>query len=281
MHRRSIFLLLVLVALASPSAWARDHDDRERTARTSCLSGDYVKGVAILSELFVDTRNPTHIYNQGRCFEQNRRYDDAIARFQEYLRVGRDLGQEEKREAAKHIDDCQALLDRQVGRTDSRTSAATTMPDERSPFVGGLAEATSTSQPPVAAPGQAAAATGVGQAVAVRAPGEPGGALRATGLVLGLSGVAFIGAGVAFSLKANGMASDIEKPDGYSANKVSTQGTYHDVAWVAYGVGAACVATGGLLYYLGHRKRWAGEPSVSVAPAVAPGHAGAAIAGHF
>ena len=46
----------------------------------ACLSGDYTKGVAILSELFVDTKDPTYLFNQGRCFEQNRRYDDAIAR---------------------------------------------------------------------------------------------------------------------------------------------------------------------------------------------------------
>jgi hypothetical protein len=32
----------------------------------ACLSGDYTKGVAILSELFVDTKDPTYLFNQGR-----------------------------------------------------------------------------------------------------------------------------------------------------------------------------------------------------------------------
>ena len=70
----------------------------------ACLSGDYTKGVAILSELFVDTKDPTYLFNQGRCFEQNRRYEDAVARFEEYLRIAEGkLDAADRAAAEKHI----------------------------------------------------------------------------------------------------------------------------------------------------------------------------------
>jgi hypothetical protein len=56
---------------ALPSAWGASPDDQERAARKACLLGDVRKGTEILADLYLDTKNPTHIYNQGRCFEQN------------------------------------------------------------------------------------------------------------------------------------------------------------------------------------------------------------------
>jgi hypothetical protein len=56
-------------------------DSKERDARKACLSGDYARGVQILTELFVDSNDPTYIYNQARCYEQSRRCGNAIARF--------------------------------------------------------------------------------------------------------------------------------------------------------------------------------------------------------
>jgi hypothetical protein len=109
--------------LAARAAQAKDVDAQEREARTACLAGDYAKGVAILSKLFVSTKDPVFIYNQGRCFEQNHRYEDAVARFQEYLRVGRKLSKTEKAEAEKHVADCQDLLAKQrpsQGASDAR-----------------------------------------------------------------------------------------------------------------------------------------------------------------
>jgi len=93
-------LLASTCLFISPSAQAASRQAQEREARKACLSGDYPKGVTILSDLFVDTKDPTFIFNQGRCFEQNRRYDDAIGRFQEYLRAGTRLNNSDKASAA-------------------------------------------------------------------------------------------------------------------------------------------------------------------------------------
>lgn len=63
---------------ASATARADSLADRERAARTACLAGDYRKGVALLVELFVETKDRTHIFNQARCFEQNGQDEQAI-----------------------------------------------------------------------------------------------------------------------------------------------------------------------------------------------------------
>ncbi len=82
---------------------------KERAARKACLSGDVAKGASILSELYVQTNDATYIYNQGRCFEQNGQYDEAILRFREYLRKHADAGTKPDAPAERHIADCQAL----------------------------------------------------------------------------------------------------------------------------------------------------------------------------
>ena len=96
--------------LVAGTVSAKDSDGQERAARTACLAGDYAKGITILSELFVASNDPNFIYNQGRCYEQNRRYEDAIARFQEYLRVAQRLTKANRADAQKHITSCQNLI---------------------------------------------------------------------------------------------------------------------------------------------------------------------------
>jgi len=88
-------------------------------------------------------------------------------------------------------------------------------------------------------------------------------------------------AGVILNLKVNGMASDIQRVDGYTAGKESDRKNYEALGWVSYGVGAACVATGAVLYYLGLRAGSARSTSVALVPAFAPGQAGAVLKGAF
>jgi len=114
---------LVCVFLSTPclfapaTAHAACRQAQERAARKACLSGDYAKGGSLLSDLFIDTKDPTYIFNQARCFEQNRRYEDAIARFQEYLRAAPDLDSSDKAAAEKHSTDCQDLITKQTGHS--------------------------------------------------------------------------------------------------------------------------------------------------------------------
>ena len=105
--------------------------------------------------------------------------------------------------------------------------------------------------------------------------------MRTGGIITAAFGGAAIITGVGMNLKVNSMASDIQKTDGYTASKESDRKTYETLGWVSYGVGAACIATGAVLYYLGQRPGSAGSSSVAFIPAFAPGQAGAILKGAF
>jgi tetratricopeptide (TPR) repeat protein len=95
------------------AAEANGLDAKKRAAKTACLAGDYGKGVALLAEIYVDTNNPIYLFNQGRCFQQNGRYEEAVTRFREYQRKNADAGGAHDPEAEKQIAECLSLLDAQ------------------------------------------------------------------------------------------------------------------------------------------------------------------------
>jgi outer membrane lipoprotein-sorting protein len=102
-----LFLIPAALLLSSSQASAASKQVQERMAKKACLAGDPAKGVEVLAELYVDTNDITYIFNQGRCFEQNRRYEDAIGRFREYLTKGEDHLSDERQgrrqEAHRHL----------------------------------------------------------------------------------------------------------------------------------------------------------------------------------
>lgn len=268
MHRRGLLLLLVSIFFAR-SGYAESADAKERRARTACLAGDYTDGVRLLSELFVSTKDTTFIFNQGRCFEQNHRYEDAISRFQEFLRTSKKISKAEKAEAQKHISDCKELLAGEGGdkSTATQPTAAAALPVAPTPPPATTAPKTVVPTP-VAPPPQVGATASRG-----------GSGLRTAGIVTASVGGAALVAGVIFNVKVNSLASDIQKTDGYSPDKESDRKTYRTLGWVSYGLGAACVATGAVLYILGSRS--SDSTSIALVPAFAPGQAGALVKGAF
>jgi hypothetical protein len=215
--------------------------------------------VEILSDLFVDTGDPTYVYNQARCFEQAARYQDAIRRFQEYLRAAKKLSREEQDDARKHIADCQDILAKE-------SSPATATPAPLVQQQTAMAPASASLQP----------------TVSIQQPSvdsSAGFALRTTGLIAAGTGGAFLFTGVILNLKVNSMSRDLESYYQKSAN--SSRETYKTLSQVSYGVGAACVAGGAVLYYLGWNKAQTSSASLALVPAVAPGEVGAYLGGTF
>jgi hypothetical protein len=274
MRIHAVVLATVAASLVASAAQAaspvrpppsQERTAQEKAARKACLSGDFEKGVSILSDLFVETRDPTYIFNQARCFEQNRRYDDAIARFQEYLRAAPELSAEDRAITEKHIADCQQILDKQ-----SSHAATPVAPSPAAPVVASSpVPAVPTAQTPAAAI----------ESAPTPAP-APGAGLRIAGIATASVGVAALVTGVILNLKVNSMASDLEGLGQYSDSKESQRKTYQTLGWVGYGAGAACVATGAVLYYLGVR---AGQspPAVALLPMLSGDLAGAAVGGRF
>ena len=64
-----------------------DQIERARAAREAAFKGDCETADALLSELFTETGNPSHLFNQGSFFQLNHRYEEAMARFEKFLHV--------------------------------------------------------------------------------------------------------------------------------------------------------------------------------------------------
>jgi hypothetical protein len=265
----SIFLLSVFPCSSSAWAGGAGREVKERAARKACLTGDYAKGVDILADLFLDTGSIVHIFNQGRCLEQNRRYEDAVARFREYLVKGTDLSADDRADAEKHIALCESYL----GKSEPEKVAAASPP----------AEASLPSAPVRPEPAPVATSAPASQVNAVPAePTQVGGGLRTSGIVIASVGVASLAAGVVLNLKVNSMTSDLEKPNAYNRSTNSTRETYKIMGWVAYGVGGAAVAAGAVFYAIGLSKGTTnGDSAVSFAPSLASGVAGVTMTGAF
>ena len=267
MHPWKTLLLAAASLTISTAAQAGSMDAQsERAARKACLAGDYAKGVSILADLFLDTKNATHIYNQGRCLEQNGRFEEALFRFQEYLRISKDLSEADKEGTRKHIADCQAQLVKRDTPVNTEplpviVSAPTPPPDTSSVTTG----STSTLSAPATAPS---------------APAKPGMPHLAGTIFAGVGGAALV-AGVVLNLKANNIASTYSDRGAYTKGKESERKDYATLAWVGYGVGAACVATGAVLYLIGQKSNADSSPAMALVPALAPGAAGAMLKGSF
>ena len=264
MFARAVVCATAVLACAS-GAFGQVPDPRETRARKDCLSGRVESGVALLAEVFIDTKNPNLIYNQARCFEQNGRGAEAITRFREYLRLAKNLTAEEKSEVDRHIADCRAMQEEQ------KSAVAPSQPPPEVPAAASPAP-TQPGPPTVSA---------TGPLLAQPAPlPSSGSGLRVAGLVIAGVGVAGIVAGIALNLKANSLGNSIKPPNLYDRDTESTRRDYETWSWVGYGVGAAGMVTGAILLGIAWGSRKNSE-QLALIPAIQPSFAGAALRGAF
>jgi tetratricopeptide (TPR) repeat protein len=237
-------------------------DLRERTAKRACLTGTPSEGVAILTDLYLDTNDPNYIFNQGRCFEQNRQYEDAIGRFREYLIKATNLNEQARNDTEKHIANCQSYLS---GKQTTTTSTGTTA-TQPSAVQSSTVEVRVSAQP-----------TDVTGSLPRLPATRPGGGLRAAGWIGITVGGAGLISGLVLNLKANSLKTDLEND--YNPDVASSRQSYKTMAWLAYGVGGACLAGGVVLSYLGWRRGRTAD--LALAPSIGPDMAGAALLGAF
>jgi len=87
------------------------------------------------------------------------------------------------------------------------------------------------------------------------------------------AGVAALGAGVLFGLKARSIDDEARGWDVFDPDRFADGEAAERNMFIAYGVGGALVVTGGVLYYLGHkagRRASDSAPQVTFAPSVTP-----------
>jgi hypothetical protein len=236
---------------------------KERAAKKACLTGDPVKGVELLTDLFIDTNDPTYLFNQGRCYEQNNQFENALGRFREYLRKAKQSSEADKGEAKAHIAECLRLL----GKKDT---------DVAEP-AGGESPGPAPAVPviPVTPPPPGPEPVAITTTPLAPAPAERGGSgLRTAGIVTASVGAAALVAGVVLNLKHNSIVDGL--PNRYNADDESRSHTYRTLAIVGYAAGAVGLAGGALLYAVGWSKG-----RVAVTPSLGADHAGAVLGGTF
>jgi hypothetical protein len=236
-----------LVCLTQAQA-ADNNRAQEKAAKKACAAGDFRKGVEILAGLYVDTDDTTHIYNQGRCYEQNHQWVNAVDRFREYLRKMGDLSTGDKAEVDKHIADCEEFLEKETKLAPPSPVATPVVAATPPPTTP---EVVRTIVPETPAP-----------------EGNRGSGLRVTGIVLGSVGVAALAAGLVLNLKANSLASDFNKTPDPSTR--SSQSSYKTGSMIGYGVGAGALLTGGVLYLIGRSSADAKTTPISFLPMLTP-----------
>lgn len=299
--RASSCAIAVLVLLVAPLARGAGKEARARAAKKACLSGDYAKGVRILADLFIDTGDPNHLFNQGRCFEQNNRCEEAVGRFREYLRKANGLNQAERADVEKHIADCQALLGKGERAAPDRRQDEAHLRDfgsEPSLKVGAapLAPPSPVVNPPPAAPTLPPAAPTLPPAAPTLPPAETpteeagtvsdapqasntGRGLRIAGISCGVAGLAAIGTGIYYYTRARSLSDTVSHSHPPNPADEQAGKDAQTMQWVFYGVGAAALATGTLLYLLGWPS--AVHPVAGVTPMIGPGMAGVSAQGAF
>jgi hypothetical protein len=283
MRSASPIILILLFILTAPFSYAAGRESKERSARKACLSGDYAKGIAILSDLFIDTMDANYIFNQGRCFEQNNRHEDAIGRFREYLRKAKNSSQAEKSDAARHIEDCQALLGKKEGPSPSAGQEGD-LASGAKPKGDAVQGVPASAAPGVAAsPSPAAPALLPAAASVTAAPqaGNPGRGLRIAGITCGAAGLAAVGTAVYYYSQARSYSDKVSSSHPPNPSDQEAGKDAQTMQWVFYSVGAAALATGTVLYVLGWPPADSGRGSVGIAPVVGPGLAGISAQGAF
>jgi hypothetical protein len=250
--------LALLAALGARPALgqAPPNEARVTEARKACLTGDFQRGATLLAELFADTGDPTYIYNQARCYQQNSRPTEAINHFREYLRVAKNLPADVVAETESHIRE---------------------MEKEKA------ASAPSVAPPPVVAPPPGPAPTPMGSApIVIGSPsdGDAGTSERArtqklAGIIVASVGGAAVIGGIVFGLKAKGLQDEVQTR--YDAGKYDSGKSAATLQWVFYGIGGAAIAAGAVLYTLGWRASSHEPSSVSFLPVLDPRAPGGAV----
>jgi tetratricopeptide (TPR) repeat protein len=255
---RAYSSLFILIISSLPGIALAGDKEQEKAAKKACATTDYKKGIDLLADLYVDSNNPTYVYNQGRCYEQNSQYGQAIERFREYLRKAPNLTPEAKTDVERHIEDCERL------HAKSTTPAPVVFPVP-----------TTTAPSPPAPPGEKpdVFTKSMGQS-------ENGVGQRLAGFITTTAGVAILASGFAFNLLHESMVNQ-QNTGQFSRSREEKLGTYETLAWVGYGVGTAAIVTGGALWFWGRTASGNDAKGIALHPIYAPGAAGVRLQGMF
>jgi tetratricopeptide (TPR) repeat protein len=254
MRARAWLLLVVIGALLiAVRARAAPLDKREIQARADFAAGRYQRAVEKFAELYAQTADPVFLRNIGRCYQKMKRPQEAIDRFNDYLHKATDVSSVERAEIEGYIKEMEALRAAQEPPVVATSPTPPAPPEpaaapERTPDPKREPEPTNTARPsPPEAPPAAA--------VSIGAPGSGTNARawRVAGIATAGAGAALAGVGLAFGIAARSAGDSVGAQ--YDPSREADGKRDEKLQWIGYGVGAAALVTGVLLYVHGIEEK--------------------------
>jgi tetratricopeptide (TPR) repeat protein len=260
---------------ALAAALAAKDSAKAKQAQQFYKEGQYEDAAKIFTELSVEYPDkPAFTRNLGACYYYLHRPEPAISNLREYLDRGKNIAEKDRTEVEGWIAEMEKLRDQTAAAAVVAAPPATITP----------APAPVTPPPAVAPPMPPAPVTAPAVAAVETVPSSPdsptaGHGMRIAGIACGAVGLASVGTAIYFYTRATSLSDTITKSNSPSASDYQSGKTAQTMQWVFYSVGAAALATGSVLYYLGRR---AVQPDqTAVAPMVGPGFAGLSAKGAF
>jgi hypothetical protein len=240
-------------------------DPRPAQARKACLAGNVERGIQILAEIIVENGDANAVYNQARCYQQNGRSEEAVARFREYLRTAAELAPADRAQVERYISELDADLEAKARRA---AALAASSAKASEPVASAAAPAAPPARPsppailemPAPAPVASDAAGDLTQGATPPEPSSPSNLRHNVAIAAASVGLASVAAGAYFSWRTAQISHDIENNRGpidfAELDRTMARGRLNaGLQWAGYGVGAAALATAAALLY------WDGAPA--------------------
>ena len=276
-------LRIVLSCLALALAFSYPaHADDKATARAHYETatrlydvGEYEKALAEFKAAYVAKDDPAFLFNIGQCYRELGQEADALKFFRRYLKKAPPDDPNRAQVEARYRDtEADAVFKEDMQRAAERTEA-TPPPSEDLGIVLTPAPPVVEAPPPPAPPPPVRTPVVVKQAapaIPALESSDAGRSLRVAGIATSAVGVASIVTAIYFYARARHYSDIVSNDRNHTAADEQSGRNAETAQWVFYSIGAAALATGGVLY-------WLGWPSVR--PVVGPGVAGISAGGTF
>jgi tetratricopeptide (TPR) repeat protein len=293
--RLSLVSLLIIVTLAFPQAAVSDEDSKAsarlhyKIATRNYDIREYDKALIEFKAAYLAEPDPAFLFNIGQCYRKLGQNSDALSFFQQYLKKA-PLGDPNRRQVEARIRDIESetKLRENVPQAESPSPPPTTLHEPAKSGAGAGASPGASLEPspfpvnPSPPPPGPPAAVLADQTASVHSlPSHPGRGLRIGGIAAGAAGLGSIAVGMYYYSRAKSLSDQVTRSAHSPASDDQAGRDAVTKQWVFYSVGAAALAGGAVLYWLGWRSADAGRTTATIAPLFGPGLAGIATQGAF